>query len=147
MAGEEYQSAYSEEYIKALSQPMEWLRLDTDIMRDNKIRRLSVLGGWEAFGKYIALICCLATCDSHLYDLSTDIGWKFFAADMTTVGCEMSVEDAHEFVSTLASLDLIDRSLWTESKKLASDRLLREADTYAKGVAKGRAHAKRLNSK
>jgi hypothetical protein len=147
MAGAEYEAAYPEQYAIALSEPMEWLRLDTDFMRDNKIRRLSVIGGWEAVGKYVAFICCLATCDGHIYDVSTDLGWRFLCADMSNVGCEMGEAEAHEFVSVLASLSLIDGKLFAESKKVASERLLREAEVYAKGVAKGRAHAKVLNRK
>ena len=147
MASEEYQSAYSEAYVKALGEPMDWIRLDTDFMRDNKIRRLSVLGGWAAVGKYVAFIACLATCDSHIYDLSTEMGWRFFEADMTTVGCEMGDGEAHEFIEALASLGLIDMSLWLESKKVASERMLHEVEFYAKRVAKGRALGKSLNKK
>lgn len=132
---------YAEYYQDALSEPMKWFHLDADFMRDEKVRRLGVLGGWQAIGRYVALIACLAGHDGHIYDLSDECGWSFLAADMVCGSDVMGRDELEAFVSTLYSLRLIDRELWDESRKLTSCRLMREAENYAETRARGRRSA------
>lgn len=138
---------YSEFYQDALAEPMKWFRMDSDFMRDKKVRRLSVLGGWPAIGQYIALIACLAEADGHTCDLSDDHGWRFLAADMSCGGDSMPIDELQGFVSMLYDLKLIDRGMWDESRKVAMPRLMREVESMAKDVAAARYKAAVMRSK
>lgn len=138
---------YSEFYQDALAEPMKWFRMDTDFMRDAKVRRLAVLGGWQAIGRYVALIACLADSDGHAYDLADDHGWRFLAADMSCGGEAMPLDELRGFVSTLYDLKLIDREMWDESSKVAMPRLMREVEIMAKDVAAARYKAAVMRSK
>jgi hypothetical protein len=135
---------YSDYYQEALSEPMKWFRLDADFMRDPKVRMLGVLGGWQAVGRYVALIACLAEADGRNYDLSDEYGWKFLAASMVCGGEVMAVDELERFVQTLYDLKLIDREMWDESRKVAMPRLMAEAEKMAKDVAMARAKADRM---
>lgn len=126
---------------------MKWFRMDTDFMRDQKVRRLAVLGGWTAIGRYVALIALLAEADGHSYDLSDDHGWRFLAADMSCGGEPMGEGELREFVQTLYDLKLIDRDMWDESRKVAMNRLMREVENMAKDVAAARYKAAVMRSK
>jgi len=126
---------------------MKWFRMDTDFMRDQKVRRLAVLGGWTAIGRYVALIALLAEADGHSYDLSDDHGWRFLAADMSCGGEPMGEGELREFVQTLYDLKLIDRDMWDESRKVAMNRLMREVENMAKDVAAARSKAAVMRSK
>ena len=138
---------YSDFYQDALAEPMKWFRMDTDFMRDQKVRRLAVLGGWVAIGRYVALIALLAEADGHCYDLSDDHGWRFLAADMSCGGEPMGDGELREFVQTLYDLELIDREMWDESRKVAMGRLMREVENMAKDVAAARYKAAVMRSK
>ncbi len=138
---------YSEFYQDALAEPMKWFRMDADFMRDRKIRKLSVLGGWQAIGRYVALIACLAEADGHTYDLADDHGWMFLAADMSCGGTAMEMDELRGFVSMLYDLKLIDREMWDESSKVAMPRLMREVENMAKETAAARYKAAVMRSK
>lgn len=138
---------YSEFYQDALAEPMKWFRMDTDFMRDTKVRRLAVLGGWQAIGRYVALIACLADSDGHTYDLADDHGWRFLAADMSCGGESMPLDELRALIATLYDLKLIDREMWDESSKVAMPRLMREVEIMAKDVAAARYKAAVMRSK
>lgn len=139
-----YEDAYKCFYIEALEAPMPWFPLDSDFLRDTKVRKLAVVGGWGYVGMYVALIACLAATDSHIYDLNDEMGWAFLRSDMSVVGCELSDDDLKEFVGVLLKLNLLDNSLWDESGKIASERMLRNAEDYASSVAAGKAKGLRM---
>lgn len=131
---------YSEHYAKALGEPMKWFRLDADFMHDFKIRQLRAHGGYEAIGRYVALMSHLARTDGHIYDLSTPLGASFLAEDMG-----LSEAEVTSFATILASLGLIDSELWSESKKVCSKRLASEAMENAKSVARSRVKLDAMN--
>lgn len=135
---------YQDYYSEALTEPMRWFRMDSDFMRDFKIRRLVSEGGYKYAGMYVALIACLAEADGHMYDMDSG-GWDFLRADMSTGGCEVSEDELKRFVNILASLGLADKELWSESRKLTSKRLLREAEENAKNVAQSRSRIDAMN--
>lgn len=136
---------FSDYYQEALSEPMKWVRLDTDFLNDPKVQRLAVVGGgWEAVGKYVGLITRLGIADGRSYDLSDELGWRFLAAAMVCGGTIMDGDELRGFVSTLYDLKLIDRDMWDESRKLAMPRLMREAEKMAKDVAMARAKADKM---
>lgn len=128
---------YEEYYADALNERMAWLKLDTDFMHDFKVRRMSASADWREryarIGLYITTIALMASNDGHIYDLSDSLGWQFLASDLG-----LSVEDTKEFVMSALSVGLFDRELWGESKKLASVRLLKEADETAQNKASAR---------
>lgn len=136
---------YSEYYADALNERMAWLKLDTDFMHDFKVRRLSAstdpMTRYAWMGMYVALIANMGAIDGHIYDLSDDLGWEFLASDMG-----IDVELAHELVSKCLAVGLFDHGMWAESRKLASRRLLKEADETAQNRAAARLKAERMRS-
>lgn len=136
---------YSDYYQEALAEPMRWYRMDSDWMRDVKVRRLTRAGGWAYAGMYQALVACLAYADGHIYDLADDAGWEFLLADMNAGGCKTSVDDLREFVAMVVSVGLADKEMWAESRKLTSKRLVREAEENARRVADNKAGIDRMN--
>lgn len=136
-----YEELYKDFYTEAMSSPMPWFQMDSDFLRDTKVRKLAVVGGWEYIGMYVALVACLAATDNHIYDLSDDMGWAFLRSDMSVVGCDLTDDSLKEFVGVLLKLNLLDNELWDESGKMASERMLRNADDYAQSVAAGKAKA------
>lgn len=136
---------YSEYYSEALNEPMLWVRMDTDMLRDFKVRKLMKAGGWKYLGMYVALIMGLAQADGHIYDMR-DGGWDYLRADMCNGGCDVSQEELELFVTQLASVGLADRELWAESGKLTSGRLIREVEKNAQSAAKSRMKLDAMNA-
>lgn len=134
---------YSQYYSDALNERMAWMKLDTDFMHDFKVRRLSASADpverYAAIGMYVSLIANMAAIDGHIYDLSDELGWQFIAADMG-----LDVDTAKGFVSKAVSVGLFDAQLWEESRKLASTRLLKEADETAQNKAAARVKAENM---
>lgn len=127
-----------EHYAAALREPMAWFHLDSDFLDDPKIMRLGFEDGWAAIGIYVALMSRLAREDSHIFDVSTEYGWKVLQSRMALVGGEMDAEDLKAVVSKFAALGLIDSEMYAESGKIASDRLMREVENYADRTARKR---------
>ena len=131
-------------YQEALGERMLWVKMDTDTMRDYKVRRLcaspEAKERYARFGMYVATILHMAENDGHIYDLSDDIGWTFYANDMG-----LSVEEAMLFVKACLEVGLFDAELFGESAKLASNRLLREAEETAQNKAASRAKVAKMN--
>ena len=128
---------YSKAYTDALEERMLWLKLDTDFMHDFKVRRFSASSDWREryarIGLYVTSIAFMASNDGHIYDLSDDLGWQFLASDLN-----IPVEDAQRFVMDALEVGLFDRELYAESCKLASSRLLKEAEETARNKAAAR---------
>lgn len=139
-----YEDAYREFYDKALLEPLPWYRMDSDFMSDTKVRKLLVLGGWEYLGMWQALNSCLAREDGHTFDVSDELGWRFLQAAMGVGGLPVGMDDLRRFVETLVSLGLLDAQMYSESGKLASDRMLREAEAFAQNAANGRVKALKM---
>ena len=138
---------YSDYYHEALAEPMKWIHLDTDFMRDFKVRRLAVVGGWEYVGKYAALIACLGEAKGHVYDVGDEHGWEFLAADLSCGGGSCPVSDAKAFVRARYDVGLIDRAMWDESGKIASERLMRDVEKAARDVSAARYKAALMRAK
>lgn len=136
---------YSDYYDAALSEPLMWVRMDADMLRDFKVRKLMRAGGWKYLGMYIAVIMGLAQADGHVYDMN-DGGWDYLMADMSNGGCEVERGELERFVQLLASIGLADRGMWAESRKLTSDRLVREVEENARSAARRRMKVDAMNS-
>ena len=136
---------YAEHYQEALNEPLLWVRMDTDMLRDMHVRKLMRAGGWKYLGMYVALIMALAQADGHIYDMR-DGGWDYLLADLSNGGCPVDPDERSEFVGTLASIGLVDRELWAESRKLTSKRLIREVERNAASAAKSKVKLDAMNA-
>ena len=108
---------------------------DSDARRDPKIRNLMADAGdgaMAAYGRWWVLCECLAEAEGHRYDVRTDRGWAFLALDMS-----MGVDECREFVRELGACGLVDRDMLS-SGYVTSERMLGNAETYAKNTAKRR---------
>ena len=133
-------------YMEALVAPMPWFKLDSDFLNDPKVRRLGFVGGWEYIGMYCGLIAHLAAEDSHMYDVSDDYGWAVLQAHMSPMGHQVPIDGLMAFVKTLAELGLIDAEMLGESGKVASNRLMREAENYAEKTARNKLQGELMRS-
>lgn len=135
---------YAKEYQAALVEPMQWFHLDSDFLDDPKIMRLGCEYGWPYIGLYVGLMSRLYTQESHIIDVSTDYGWLVLQHRMSLIGNSIGIDSLKSIVDTLAELGLIDSDMYSESGKIASDRVFREAENYAEKTAKNRCAGKRL---
>lgn len=133
---------YAAFYDEALSEPMPWFHMDTDFMDDSKVVRLAYEGGYRYVGMYVALMALLYRRDTHLVDVSDEFGWLYLQDRLSIVGHPIARDEMERFVTVLASLGLVDRELYAESRKVASDRVIREVENYAKTAARGRNQTK-----
>lgn len=136
---------YADYYQNALSEPMMWVRMDADMLRDMKVRKLMRLGGFAYLGMYTALIMGLAQCDGHMYDMK-DGGWDYLRADLSNGGCIVEPDELERFVSALVSVGLVDSELWMESEKLTSKRLIKEVERNAQSAAKSKMKLDAMNA-
>lgn len=136
---------YAEAYQEALNEPMMWVRMDSDMLRDMKVRKLMRVGGFQYLGMYVALVMGLAQADGHIYDMR-DGGWDYLQADMSNGGCPVDPDELSRFVNTVASVGLCDAEMWAESRKLTSKRLIREVERNAQSAAKSRMKLDAMNA-
>lgn len=133
-------------YTEALLAPMPWFKLDSDFLNDPKVRKLGFIGGWEYVGMYCGLISHLASEDSHMYDVSDDYGWAVLQSHMSLMGHPIDMDDLKGFVGYAAELGLIDPGMLEESGKIASNRLMREAENYADKTARNKLQGEVMRS-
>ena len=129
--------AYEQE---ALLEPMSYVPHDTNAHLDDAMRALitSCTDPHEGLAlgyKYWCLMELLAARKGHLYDVSTDRGWQFLSIDMSTCGVVVSAYECRELVELLVGIGLLSKSCYTEAHHVLSDRICRNAERYAKGVA------------
>lgn len=136
---------YQDYYDEALLEPLEWVRMDTDMLRDFKVRRLMGIGGFAYLGMYIAAIMALSQADGHVYDMGNG-GWDYLRHDMGNGGCEVDEDELRDFVGALVECGLVDVGMWRESQKITMRRLIKEAEEGAKSRAKTRARIDAMNS-
>lgn len=108
---------------------------DSDARRDPKIRNLMADAGDEAmaaYGRWWVLCECLAEAEGHRYDVRTERGWAFLALDMS-----MDVDECRDFVRELGVCGLVDPDMLS-SGYVTSERMLENAETYARTTAKRR---------
>lgn len=139
-------SEYSEYYAAALSEPLAWFHLDSDFLDDPKIMRLGYDYGWPYIGLYVGLMARLAAEDGHIFDVSGEFGWMVLQSRLSLVGKPIDLGALKEFVGILAELGLIDRDLYGESGKVASERMMREVENCAAKTASNRARAESMRA-
>lgn len=143
---EEESAVYQSYYEEALSAPMDYVVHDTNASFDDKLREAAADGGWEFYGRWWRLVELLTAKDGHCYDVSTERGWRFLACDMGNF-CPVSVAECKDLVDTLLEYGLLDRVSYEEHKHVVSRRVIRNADGYAKKVAKARLGSWKTNSR
>lgn len=127
-------------YNEAFLAPMPWFRMDSDFLNDPKVRRLGFIGGWTFVGMYCGLIAHLASEEGHIYDVSDEFGWAVLQEHMSLTGKPVDSETLRTFVDTIAALGLIDAEMYAESGRIASNRLVKEAENYAEKTARNKLH-------
>lgn len=137
---------YEELYQQALGEPMKYIRHDTNAHEDTALLSLCLENGHAAYGLYWLLVESITAREQHFYDLSTDVGLFSFRRDLSALG-EVDENQCIEFADALAGKGLIDKAVWEESRRVVIDRVLRDAETYAKGIASRKIGAAKTNRK
>ena len=120
---------------EAFDRPLDYVRHDNDARKDDAVRAMVYERGLEMYGAWWVFVECLAEKRGHMYDVSAPLGWQSLAADMSTCGTQIGVEDAKRIVETFAHYGLIDRDAYDAHQRVVNDRLAREAANYAEASA------------
>lgn len=125
---------------EALLEPMSFVPHDTDAHLDDAMRAVVTAvpdhdAGLAMGYKYWCLMELLAARKGHMYDVSTEQGWTFLSIDMSTCGVVVGVEECRSLVETLAGVGLLSQDVYRESGRVMSERVCRNAQRFAKGIA------------
>lgn len=133
-------------FDEALDAPMDYVIHDTNASFDDKLRIAAADGGWAFYGMWWRLVELLTAKDGHCYDVSTERGWRFLALDMGNF-TPVSIDECKQFVTTLLDYGLLDGDSYREFGHVASRRVIRNAEGYAKKVAKAKLGSWKTNSR
>ena len=130
---------------EARGEPVRFIKHDANAHDDDGLYRMVEQKGMEHYGMYWLLVEPLTGRRGHTYDVSDYVGWRRFAHDM---GCmtPITVEECKAFVNDLLVFELISKEHY-EIGKVAILRILRDAETYAEGVADKKIGAWKTNRK
>ena len=125
---------------EALLEPMEYFPHDNNAHLDDAMRLVvtscdSPSEGLAMGYKYWCLMELLTARKGHLYDVSTDQGWRFLSIDMSTCGVVVDVDQCKELVSLLLAAGLLSRAAYDEAHHVLSERVCHNAAQYAKRTA------------
>ena len=140
------QDAYQEFYDAAISEPIKYLKHDTNSHEDDKLYRLVSMHGMSYYGMYWVLSENVAKRKGHYYDVSDEVGWRKLARDMSCL-CDVSVEQCKRFVDALYELELIIPEQYDELQRVTIMRIMRDATKYAEAVAGRKLGAWKTNRK
>lgn len=140
------QEAYEGFFERALSEPMRYLKHESNAHDDDELYRMVHDNGMAYYGWYWLLVELLVGRRYHYYDVSDDAGWRRLAHDMSCMR-DMSVDDCKTFVNELYNYDLINREQLTELSRLTITHILVDANDYAKEVARKQLGAWKTNRK
>ncbi len=97
-------------YADAYREPLAWFPHDSKAHEDKDVRDLLVLLGAEGYGRFWLLMEELSSNADHYINLQRPSGWQTV---MNATMCK-SIEEAHILLDTLASLELIDSSAYSD---------------------------------
>ena len=140
-SGEAYQRFLEE----ARGEPIRFIKHDTNAHDDEAVYRMVSENGMAHYGWYWLLVECLMGRKGHTYDVSDDIGWKRLAYDMGCL-CDLKPARCRQIVECFKSYGLISEEHYAEGR-VAIPRILRDAETYAEGVADKKLGAWKTNRK
>jgi hypothetical protein len=140
------QDAYNEFLEEAQRDPIKFIKHDNRAHDDDALYRLVNKRGMAYYGWYWLLVELLAGRKGHYYDVSSELGWRRLARDMSCL-CDISIEDCKFLIKDLYDYGLIVREQYDELHRVAIGRLLRDALTYAEDVAGKRLGAWKTNRK
>jgi hypothetical protein len=138
--------AYDEFFDAAMSEPIKYLKHDTNSHEDDKLYRLVSMHGMSYYGMYWVLSENVAKRKGHYYDVSDEVGWKKLARDMSCL-CDVTVDQCKRFVGALYDLGLIIPEQYDELHRVAIMRIMRDAYKYAESVAGRKLGAWKTNRK
>lgn len=135
---------YEGYYQEALAEPMKFIRHDVNAHDDPALLELCLENGHGFYGLYWLLVEGITAREGHYYDLATATGEFALRRDLSALG-EVDAGQCIAFVEALAGKGLIDAESWRANRRVMIERVLRDADTYAKGVASKKMGAAKAN--
>lgn len=121
--------------------PLRYFSHDTDASNDEKCKRLLIVGGVEAYGRWWLLCELLGKTVAHIAPFTDALDKAYVAGEL-----RCSVEEAEDFCETCARIGLINPELF-EQGKIASERMNRNALKKAQKAAAGQAGGKSKKQK
>ena len=145
----EVNAQYHQYVHEARLEPMDYVTHDTNARLDDSLRALVTSCDTPTEGlamgyRYWCLMELLASRKGHMYDVSTTFGWTLMAIDMSGAGVPTSEDDCRELVRALLGVGLLSGDAYAESRVM-SERICRNAERYAKGVADKKIGAYKTN--
>lgn len=140
-AGEAYQRFLDE----ARGEPIRFIKHDTSAHDDDAVYRMVSERGMAHYGWYWLLVECLTARRDHVYDVSDDRGWRKLCYDLGCL-CDLKPQKCRQMMEDFLSYGLISEEHYAEGM-VAVTRVLRDAETYAEGVADKKLGAWKANMK
>ena len=140
------EEAYERFLEEAQREPIKYLKHDTSAHDDVALARMVAERGLAYLGLYWILAEHLGDRKDHDYPVADELGWRFLAHDLGCM-CDVTIDDAKQFVATLYQYGLIDREYYDELHKVSIKRIRMDAIDYAEGVARKKLGAWKTNHK
>lgn len=131
----ERDDAYNEFKAKALTEPLDWFKHDTNARVDEKVRYMIAERGLEWYGLWWVLVELLYQQKGHIYDVSTDIGWRMLALDISSCGIFFDIDKTKEAMNVFVHYGLLDKVSFNEFSHVTNARVLDIVDEIASGKA------------
>ena len=140
MTADERAAALERLIAEEVRKPMAYFFHDANARHDPKLELLRDEHGWDALGRWWALVEMLAEADGHLVEVTRPQQWRRLANALEFD----SVADAEQFVGWLEECGLVDREALA-SGHVMSPRLFRNAERMAENTAHKRLGALMTN--
>lgn len=138
--------AYNEFKAKAYAEPIDWFKHDSNARYDEKVRLMVVERGLRYYGLWWVLVELLYQNKGHIYDVSTETGWKLLAVDVSTCGEVLTVDETKEAIQVFLHYGMIEQSSFNEFHQVANARVLEAADGVAATKAANQLKAWKTNN-
>lgn len=140
MTADERAAALERLIAEEVRKPMAYFFHDSNARHDPKLELLRDEHGWDALGRWWALVEMLAEADGHLVEVTRPQQWRRLANSLELE----SVDDAKQFVAWLEECGLVDHEALA-SGHVMSPRLFRNAERMAENTAHKRLGALMTN--
>lgn len=124
--------------MEEMQKPLSYVPHDTDAMTDDEIRMCVIENGIAIYGIWWCLVELLAKRRGHRYDVTDELGWRFLASDMSSIGETFTVDQVKAFVDVFESHGLLHLDVEDGRVLLTNDRVIRTAIASAEKTAKRR---------
>lgn len=142
MSDEERAAVLEQLVAEEVRKPMEYFFHDVNASSDAKLELLRDCCGWEAVGRWWALVEMLSKAEGHIIDVSRPQQWRRLSNALEFD----DTRDCEEFVGRLVSCKLLDEDALANDHVMSA-RVIRNAERMAESAARRRLGAASTNKR